>query len=274
MIKFKKYSQRVLILIVLQCTLMAKPFAATTQEVTILADDGYPPYSYSENGTAKGIYVDIVREAAKALAPHYKVNIVAYPWKRALSEMNRGTAFAILPPYQRIKERPYIWPYSVQILKEDVVAFCDKDINLLKKINAKTTEYTSPLIIGINAGYLILNNTLKRAKNDNKIVIAENKSTRANIMKLYVKRIDCYLNDKHSTYNELSNMQKETTINFDNIREALVVMIQTGHIGYSADPTKKFFFKEDFILRMDDALSRLKSSDTYQKIINDYTINK
>lgn len=186
--------------------------------------------------------------------------------------MKKGTEFAILPPYQHIKERPYIWPYSVQILKEEVIAFCNKDINFLQQINAKTTKHKPPLVIGVNAGYLLLNDMLKRAKKENKIVIAENKSTRSNIMKLYAKRLDCYLNDKHSTYSELSNIKKITTINFDNIKETLVVMIQTGHIGYSADPTRKFLFKEDFILRMDDALSRLKLSDSYQKIIDSYTV--
>jgi polar amino acid transport system substrate-binding protein len=251
-----------------------KIFGATTQEVTILADDGYPPYSFIENGKAKGIYVDIVKEAAKLLAPQYKVNFVAYPWKRALYEIKKGTAFAIIPPYQRIKERPYIWPYSVKIIKEEVVAFCNKNIDLLEHINNETIKHIPPIVIGVNAGYLVLNERLEQAKKENKIVISENKSTQANIMKLSTKRIDCYLNDKYSTYNELSKMQKEITINFDNIKEALLVMIQTGHIGYTDASTHTFLFKEDFILRMDEALSHLKSSNTYQNIIDKYTVKK
>jgi polar amino acid transport system substrate-binding protein len=261
-------------LVLLYSFFVSESFALATQEVIILADDDYPPYAFVENGKARGIYVDIVKEAAKLLAPHYKVKIAAYPWKRALYEIKKGTAFAILPPYQHINKRPYIWPYSVQILKEEVFAFCNKDINLVEHINAKTTKRKHPIVIGVNAGYLLLNKKLKQAKKENKIVIAENKSTQSNIMKLYANRLDCYLNDKYSTYNVLSHLKKETTINFDNIREAFLVMIQTGHIGYTDAPTHTFLFKDDFILRMDEALSTLKSSDTYQKIISSYTVKE
>jgi len=261
-------------LILLQLMFAPQAFAVMVQEVTILADDSYPPYSFVENGKAKGIYVDIVKESAKSLAPHYKVNIVAYPWKRALHEIELGTAFAILPPYQHIKKRPYMWPYSVQIMKEEVIAFCDKDINLLEHINTRTTQQESPIIIGVNAGYLLLNEELEQAKELKKIVIAENKSTQSNIMKLYAKRISCYINDRYSTYNELSKMRKTRKINFDNIRESLLVMTQTGHIGYTDASTHTFLFKTDFIRRMDDALSRLIHSNIYQKIVDKYTVKK
>lgn len=280
MVKLKSYLERGIFLLLLYGVIALKVFAVTTQEVTtqevtILADDGYPPYSFIENGKAKGIYVDIVKEAAKFLAPHFRVKIIAYPWKRALYEIEKGTAFAILPPYQHIEKRPYIWPYSVPILKEEVVAFCNKEVDLLEHISGgETTQRESALMIGVNAGYLLLNETLEQAKKENKIIIAENKSTRSNILKLYIKRIDCYLNDKYSTYSELSIMKENMTINFDNIQESLLVMIQTGHIGYTDVLSETFFFKDDFIIRMDESLSRLKSSETYQKIISSYIIKR
>jgi len=270
----KKYNKIIILLIILNSIFLSKIFAATAQEVIILADDSYPPYSFVENGKVKGIYVDIVKEAAKLLDPYYKVSFIAYPWKRALHEIKEGTAFAIIPPYQHIKGRPYIWPYSVKIIKEEIVAFCNKNINLLEQINRKTTKRSSPLIIGVNAGYLLLNKILEQAKKENKIVIAENKSTHSNIMKLYAKRIDCYLNDKYSTYRELSIIEKDRKIKFDDIKENFLVMIQTGHIGYTDASTHTFFFKNDFILRMDEALSHLKSLDTYQKIIDSYTVQQ
>jgi len=270
----KKYNNKIIILILLYSIFVPEIYANATQEVTILADDSYPPYSFIENGKVKGIYVDIVKEAAKLLAPLYKVNVVAYPWKRALHEIKKGTAFAIIPPYRHIQQRPYIWPYSVQIMKEEVIAFCNKEINLLEHINTKSSQRKYPITIGVNAGYLLLNEELEQAKKENKIIIAENKSTQSNIMKLYTKRIDCYLNDKYSTYNEFSKMRQKRKVNFDNIKEALLVMTQTGHIGYTDASTHTFLFKNDFILRMDEALSILKSSDTYQKIIDTYTVKK
>jgi polar amino acid transport system substrate-binding protein len=246
--------------------------AAKTQEVTILADNAYPPYSFVEDGKAKGIYVDIIKEAAKRLVPYYKIKLITYPWKRALHEIKKGTAFAIIPPYQHISKRPYIWPYSLQILKEEVIAFCNKDIDLLAHINASSAKDSPPIIIGINAGYLLLNKKLEQAKLANKIVFSENRSTQSNIMKLISNRIDCYLNDKYSTYHEFARIKKEGAINVDGIKESFLIMIQTGHIGYTNAPLHPFLYKDDFVLRMDEALSQLKSSDTYQNIIDRYTI--
>lgn len=247
-----------------------KLYAAPMQEVTILADDSYPPYSFVENGKLQGMYVDIVKEAAKLLEPNYKVNVVAYPWKRALHELEEGTAFALLPPYKHIEKRPYIWPYSIPIVQEVVVAFCHKDINLVEQIDPKANKSIDPLLIGINAGYLILNQELEKAEKAKKIIVRENKSTFANIMKLFFNRLDCYLNDRHSTYWELSQLTKEREINFDNIKETLVVMSQTGHIGYTSTPTHNFLFKDDFTPRMDKALSSVLSSSKYQQIVNRY----
>ena len=38
----------------------------TGVKVEILTDDDYPPYSYVLNGETKGIYIDLVKKAAKS----------------------------------------------------------------------------------------------------------------------------------------------------------------------------------------------------------------
>jgi len=261
-----------LILFILQCIFVFNVFAETVHKVTILADEYYPPYSYVENNELKGIYIDIVKEAAKRLKPSYEVNLAAIPWKRGLRELQKGTSFALLPPYKHIEKRSYIWPYSVPMMKEHVVAFCHKDINLSDHIKPQTVKNTKPLYIGVNAGYLILNKKLEQAKKANNISILENKSTSANIKKLFYNRLNCYINDKYSTIWELKNIAKEIDINFDNIKESLLVMTQTAHIGYTNNPSHPFEFKDDFIIRMDEALSSVLSSKVYREIINRYVL--
>jgi polar amino acid transport system substrate-binding protein len=240
------------------------------QRVTILADDSYPPYSYVENGELKGVYIDIIKASAKLISTQYRVKIVAVPWKRGLMEVKEGREFAILPPYKHIEERNYIWPYSLPIMTEHVVAYCQKDITLQAYISQPLKKLTPALNIGINAGYLILTDDFIQAKAMKNIVINENRSTSANIVKLFSKRIDCYLNDKFSTQWELSKMRKKRSIHFDNIQETLLVMSKTAHIGYTDNKSHEFHFKKDFIYRMDKALSEVISSDTYQDIINRY----
>ena len=72
---------------------------AKQQEVIIVADDSYPPYSYVENNELRGIYIDLINLAAQRLAKDYKIKFVAMPWKRALQEVKLGNAFAVIPPY-------------------------------------------------------------------------------------------------------------------------------------------------------------------------------
>ena len=245
--------------------------ADTSPVVTILADDSYPPYSYVEDGQLKGIYVDIVAQAAQLIAKHYQVKLIGAPWKRGLREIKEGSAFAILPPYQHIEKRPFIWPYSIALMTEVVVAFCQQDINIKTQINEVIPTKEKVINIGINSGYLILNKELERAKKQGAIKIQENKDTHANIMKLFYKRIDCYVNDRISTLWELSRMQKNNTkMSFDRIDEALLIMTQTAHIGYSDNEKHQFHFKEDFIERMDVALSRLRKSGKIEAIIARY----
>ena len=73
---------------------------------------------------------------------------------------------------------------------------------------------------------------------------------------------------------ELAHIAKEADINFDKIKESLLVMTQTAHIGYTNNPSHPFEFKDDFIIRMDEALSSVISSKVYQEIINRYVIRK
>ena len=269
-----RYGKVFFMLIVWYCAFIFKVYAAPAQEVTILADESYPPYSFVENSQLKGIYIDIIKAAAKLIEQEYKVNIIAVPWKRGLRELKKGTAFALLPPYKHIEKRNYIWPYSVPIMKEEIVAFCQKNIDFIEYLSPETKKTNLPLIIGINAGYLILNQKIEQAQKINNLVISENKSTSANIMKLYYKRLDCYLNDKLSTLWEISNLTKDSNISFDSIKETLTVMTETAHIGYTNNPAHDFQFKGDFILRMDHALSSLILSNEYQTIIDRYITEK
>lgn len=261
---------KIFMLLIVHNIFVSNLYAAQIQEVTILADDSYPPYSFVENNQLKGIYIDIIKASAKIIELHYKVKVTAIPWKRGLLELKQGTAFALLPPYKHIEKRSYIWPYSVPILKEHVVVFCQKNVDLLEYLKPETITNNAPLDMGMNAGYLILNKKLEQAKKKKNIVFSENKSTYSNIMKLYHKRLDCYLNDKLSTLWEFSKLKKEKNINFNSIKEVLLVMTQTAHIGYTNNPTHTFLFKDDFILRMDQALSSVISSHEYQNIINRY----
>lgn len=246
--------------------------AKTPKIVTILSDNGYPPYSYVENGKPKGIYIDLINEAAKRVANDYQIIIRPLPWKRALKEIENGNALAIIPPYIHSQKRPYMWPYSSVLSYERIVVFCHNHIDFKAHLLRKYQKGVKPINIGINAGYLILNEQLSKAKRNKKIKMWENRSTTSNILKLIEKRIDCYINDPLSSLWVLKSLQKEKPqLNFDNITQSLEVMVQTAHIGYTNSKGHKFDYKDDFVIKFDKALLAVKRDKVLEKIIAKYT---
>ena len=232
-----------------------KPQLESPTRVTILVDDSYPPYTYQANGELYGIYVDIVRQAARLLEPDYAITLQAVPWKRGLSSLESGEAFALIPPYIHIKKRPFIWPYSVALQEEVVVAFCNQGVSLKSLPHIKPERSYN---IGINAGYMILDEELMQSQKLGYIKIWENKSTRSNIEKLAMARIDCYVNDRLSTFlgiNKLAHIAPD--LDTSRFVEDKVLMRRTAHIGYLKGYDDRYPFKHDFIKKMDKALQQV-----------------
>lgn len=117
---------------------------------------------------------------------------------------------------------------------------------------------------------MIFSEEIKLAIADKKMLVWENKSTNANILKLQSQRIDCYLNDRLSIQYELLRLNKASELTFDDISESLIVMTQSAHIGYSDSANDDFPFKSDFIQRMDSALTQIKATKQYENIIAKY----
>lgn len=232
--------------------------------VHILADDEYPPYSYVENGKLTGIYVELVKKAALLLKPTYHIKLVPMPWRRALALIENGEAFAILPPYKHLELRPYIFPYSIPLFEEHVVVYCHRRFNLTAFFNNETKK--RPVNLGINSGYMILNDKYLAAVDDNRIILRENKSTSANIKKLIKGRIDCYVNDK-LTIEQGLKAERPTTSIYKLFTKKDEISTQTAHIGYSNVGQGNFPFKNDFVDKMNKAIATVKVQYPIEHII-------
>nr|WP_290444401.1 transporter substrate-binding domain-containing protein [Pseudoalteromonas sp. XMcav2-N] len=236
--------------------------AASPIPVTILADDSYPPYSYVQDGKLVGIYPTLILEAAKLIKEEYLVELRPIPWKRGVAALEHGEAFALMPPYIHLDTRPYIWPYSVPLKQEEVVAFCNPGVTL-QNITQRDDEL-APINVGLNAGFLILDDALKRARKAGHIIVWENKNTRANIIKLFKKRIDCYINDRLSTLIGISDLQDQLpSLTAQSFVEDRVVLSRSAHIGYLKGYEGKYPFKADFIAKMDEALNTVLQKATH-----------
>lgn len=253
------------------CTLFLSSLGANEinrPKVSIVVDDAYPPYSYLVDDKLQGIYVEMVLLAAQELMPFYQIELIPMPWKRAIFEVESGHVMGVLPPYKHLKSRPFINPYSEPLMTENVIAFCHKGINIEHYL---IDEVTKPVLnLGINAGFLILGDRIKKASQQGFVKVWENKNTSANISKLLSKRIDCYLNDELSTLWEFKRMkQQNSLLSFEDIEANFLVMEQKAFIGYAKN-FSKLNSKRDFINRMDIALVNLKNSGQIEAILKHY----
>ena len=101
-----------------------------TKIIELYGDNNYPPYSYvGKDKKLVGIYPSILREATKDIKG-YKVNLKAIPWKRGLSLLEKNKIKGLFPPYFRVEQRTFMWPYSLAILEEEAVVVCRKEVKL------------------------------------------------------------------------------------------------------------------------------------------------
>ena len=250
---------------------------ATTGKVavTLYADEGYPPYSFIENGRPAGIYYEIVN-AVVAQMDDYKVTIRPVPWKRGMALLKTGEGFALYPPYYNTKDEPWTWPYSEPLLDEQVVAYCSPKI--VKKRPMRWPEDFYGLRFGNNAGFIVGGEAFEQAVRDRKIEVHEARDSTANIRKLRLGRIDCYINDRKAILWTFKQFERKGSpdlpLKEGELVEAASVATFHGHLGYTSRDNGAFSFKDDFVQKFDAAFRKLKKQGDIDRIVNDYTREK
>lgn len=250
----------------------ATSLAATPIEVTILCDNGYPPYSYGEDGEAKGLYSDILR-AAFARMPAYRVSIRPVPWRRGLAELERGTSFALYPPYYRPLERPYM-DYSRPLLAEKVVVYLNPGTARSHAIADFPGAYLG-LNIGMNDGFSVVQNPLfEQMRERGQLMVSHARDNRSNLLKLSRERIDAYINDRLSILWTLQQLQQRGELQAE-IANALVegptLSVEHGHLGITNRDQGRFAFKADFMRSLDAALVELERTGVIATLTANYS---
>ncbi len=237
--------------------------------VEILADANYPPYSWQEGEEVKGIYADIVRSVTASM-DEYEVVLKAMPWRRGLSMVEQGSAFAIFPPYYQPDSRPWMWPYSQPLLDEELVVMCGAGV----AVNTPQAQFPADyygLRFGMNAGFTIGGASFWQAVQQQRIGLEEVKSNRENLLKIVRGRVDCTVNDRLSLLYELLNMIKGNQLavaDMSQLKQGPVLSKEQGFLGYSRKG--EFDFKEDFAEQFDKRLYELKKRDGIRLIVERY----
>lgn len=239
------------------------------EKVVLYGADSYPPYSYIENGDFKGIYVELLRDVAGKMKNHYLLELVPIPWRRGLTMLENGQALGLFPPYKRA-ERSFIAPYSIPLYRERVVIVCnDKAMNRQRH---RFPDDFADVSIGINSGYA-LSSVLVEARKLHRVHIDEANGNEANVRKLAMNRIGCYINDSLSIRYTIKKMKKDKLhfpelINFIP-HEVAELSSEEAYVGFSR--FSKLPFKADFIKQLNAALQELKQNGEVNLIVAKYS---
>ncbi|WP_420548558.1 substrate-binding periplasmic protein [Curvivirga sp.] len=239
------------------------------ETVTIVTDNSYPPYSYSENGNLLGIYPDILRMADEKL-DGYHINLIPLPWKRALRETEKGTALGLLPPYYRPSERPFISRYSVPIYAEETVIVCREDVFRNTRRVFWPNDFHG-LTIAINRGFEVIDRSILFENGVEVITLESGDGNEVNLMKLTGGRVPCYANDRMSIEYGLQKLVEKKSIKpakADNIIFGPVIKKEWGYVAYSRNNNPSY--KNDFIEKLDSIIIEMQQNGSIEKIVEGY----
>jgi polar amino acid transport system substrate-binding protein len=237
--------------------------------VTVYADAGYQPYSYADkNGDAAGLYYEIVKVAFGRMKG-YQVAIKPVPWKRGMAMLKNGTAFALFPPYMNLKDEPFTWPYSLPLFEEIVVAVCTREVAARRR--ARWPEDFYGLTIGNNSGFLVGGDKFNAAVKAGKIKLEEAADTRTNIIKLGMKRTDCYINDRISIRLTEDQLVREGKLAPNRAGvEAAVIATEQGFLGFTDRDQGKFPYKTDFLKQFNAVIYDMKRNGEIETIAHQF----
>ena len=239
-------------------------------EIVLLGDDNYPPYSYKDkDGSLKGIYPEIIREASKKIKD-YTIKLESIPWKRGLIKLDKPGNVGLFPPYFRPMERTYMWPYSLPILEEEAIVLCRKDITL--PVAPNWPQDFTKFKIGLQRGFSTGGEEFSKLVEQKKMSKFELSSIKAALKVLSKNRIQCYLNDRLSIFWTINEMVKEGELTEKDAKsfiEVLVISRERGFVGYSHLWNPEY--KIDFLKKFDHAIHLMRKDGRIYEIQKKYS---
>ncbi|WP_235462262.1 substrate-binding periplasmic protein [Aeromonas australiensis] len=223
------------------------------QQVVLVGDDDYPPYSYKDpTGKAAGLYSDLLLKVSAAM-PDFVIELQAAPWKRALDDAEQGRVMGVYPPYKREALRPWMH-YSDPLLVETVVVVCRKEVAANYQ-GASWPDGFAGLKFGNNAGFQTPGDRFFAMVKEGKVTLDEAKTTEQNLQKLVGGRIDCYPNDRRAISSEIARLEMDP----GDVVESAIIGQEMGYIGFTS-VRQDYAYMDDFIKAFNETLTRLRAA--------------
>lgn len=224
----------------------------------------YPPYEYTEDKEAKGIAVELIKEAAlRAGVNEVKFNF--FPWKRAVKMVETGN-HDILFNAGRNQARQE-WGYYVDsvLILQRYVLFKRKGDQIQVDDNFDNAFRYS---IGTRAGYLYGSGSFRQALDQNKFAYQmTSESTEHSVTLLLNKRIDMFVGDMLPVihYLKKNNLTDQVDIVLNDTQGNQVVLTWPTYILLSKKSTTPAMVEA-----LHEAMEEMKSDGTYDQIFLKY----
>lgn len=226
--------------------LLASGPVPAQERVDIDAKD--PPFSYADaNGAAAGVYADLVR-AAFALMKEPLV-IEAVPWKRALAEIDAGTAGA--GGMYKTRERALKYDFSEAMFTEKLVVYVRRD----RTFRFAGVDDLAGLRVGVLRGWSH-GDAFDVARMAGRLQVEEVVTDAQNFSKLDAGRLDAVVAIEQSGKKLLAG-------GFPSLQALPVPLAMiTAHLAFNRAQHKR-----PLLVRFDAALGTLRRSGEYDRIV-------
>lgn len=233
-----------------QATEIPKP--ASASPTIIAVDSGNPPFMYETNGKAAGLYPLLLKAVFKRL--NINMEVMAYPWKRALSmgEAGESGVGGIYKTEARLK----VYDYSDKIYTENLMLYVKKGSNF----NYATLDDLKGKEVGVILGWSY-GDAFDKARADGLFQVEEVTTDLANLEKLSQGKLDCVVAIDIAADSIIKKMKYQDQIE----KLSTPIAVNDTFLVFA-----KSLQQKDLLDKFNQTLSAMKQDGSYDALITEF----
>jgi polar amino acid transport system substrate-binding protein len=226
--------------------------------VTLAVDEAHRPYFYAQADEPEGLYAEILRAAMTRL-PQWQLRFRPMPWKRALTNAERGEVDGFAAPYRHVS-REWLIRYVGPLFLEEVALFCDPRLGL--GATAAWPDGYLDLRMGAQRGY-VLSERLGEAVSAGKVQRVDFSRARDALAALSNRQVDCVVDDRLSVESEFDDARRNLVWAARmpaSLPAPVVLEAKESFVGFSRRSLERRPELAEFAKALDEQLALMRSS--------------
>lgn len=219
------------------------------------------PLSYSENNSAKGLFVDIMTEIAAR--SDLNISIRFYPFPRLLQYLQSGEIDGVLSIYHRPEREDFLIYSSQPVLVSRVLIFTREEDDR----EYRNTEDMYGKVFGRMSGWSLNNAEMEEAVNKGDIILSEARDYNQNLRQLVAGRLDGLILTEQLTWFHASQMGLS-----HQIKPADLVLSESISYLALSRLSPRIENHADLIETINTALGAILTDGTYDELLRRYNL--